>query len=104
MMISFSTLLGLSVFIALIIIWYKGIKRKYSISRLFLTSTLFLFSITLLLLIGIFLLEEANKEVVVCNQNINNEVLYFALWYYQVPAYFLILTIIAFLQKGIKKR
>lgn len=103
-MIKLSILLGLGVFLLLIIIWYKGIIKKHSLLKLFLISTLFLFGITLLIIMCINILEEKNNEVVIFNQSINDELLHFALWYYQIPVFFLITTIIVFMQKVLKNK
>jgi len=96
-MITVSVILGAFVAIAMVVLWINGYRKRKSLQKILLHSTLLLFLFTLLLLISISYLAKQNKDSYVFGTNINDGLILFAAWYYFIPPIFLIVTVFAYL-------
>ena len=95
-------LLGALIVVSLIIV-FVYFRKKYPYERVLLYLTLCLFLYTFLLLAGLYALESKQPPVRLFNVDLYDALLAFMLWYYYVPGVFLILTLIVYLIKFIRK-
>lgn len=97
-----SIVIAVIILIILLIIWKTGLKKKQSITKLFLKSTVFLFSITLILLGAIWATERQSNDIYLFGKSLNEGLIVFSMWFYLLPVLFLIITIVLYLVKRIK--
>jgi ABC-type dipeptide/oligopeptide/nickel transport system permease subunit len=98
-----SFFLGAFILISLILLGINDYRKKYSVSKMFVRSTLLLFLYTGLLLVSLYILDKEQTESSLWGTNIYDGLLSFALWYYFIPVFFLAATILSYLWKSVSK-
>ena len=97
-----AALSGIIILMALIVI-IISLNRKYNLGRILLYSTILLFSWMIVLMALLYILDKGHKEIYLSGENLYDGVLHFLVWYYYVPSIFLIVTLLYYILKHLKK-
>ncbi len=91
-------------FLPLLFLWILSYHKQLSIQKTLLHTTILMFIYTLMLLCLIGFLEWRNTDLYFYNFNINEGLIFFAMWYYPIPVIFLFITLFFFIIKRFKNK